>query len=419
MKKGFDIFGREYGVMFRNDLHHIDSVDYHIYKKMVLIDSHSVDYLYNRDKNKVTNEVINHELYDYAQKFKGFSNFDTVNSVLDFTYNIVKNYNVPFRDMTFGGTEKEIIERGTDWCTDVSRVGLALLQCLNIPCRIAILVNSNKAYNGHTVCEAFINNNYIMVDFTYGVLGFLSKKYSVRDILKKPQIINKIYHSRLGSNIDLNYIIGLFDMAAIVEYDITKNYNYLISRPNEYYLNMMNFSHDGSWKMGEDMSDDSNLKGLNLTIRKATVEDAEGKGYVHYQSWIETYTGLFPDDVMKRLSLEKSIENARKYPENTYVAIVDDKIIGFSCYLESRDEDLEDTGEIMAIYILKEYQGLGIGKKLMEVCYKEISKYSKLSLWVLGCNKKSVGFYERQGFIADGKTKMLHGKEVIRMIKNL
>lgn len=161
------------------------------------------------------------------------------------------------------------------------------------------------------------------------------------------------------------------------------------------------------------------MKEDNLIIRKATAEDAEGKGYVHYQSWIETYTGLFPDDVMNRLSLEKSIDNARKYPENTYVAILDYKIIGFSCYLESRDEDLEDTGEIMAIYILKEYQGIGIGKKLMEVCYKELDKYSKLSLWVLGSNKKSVGFYERQGFIADGKAKMLHGKEVIRMVKIL
>jgi hypothetical protein len=55
----------------------------------------------------------------------------------------------------------------------------------------------------------------------------------------------------------------------------------------------------------------------------------------------------------------------------------------------------------------------------MEVCYKELSNYSKLSLWVLGCNKKSVSFYEIQGFIADGKTKMLHGKEVIRMIKRV
>lgn len=92
-------------------------------------------------------------------------------------------------------------------------------------------------------------------------------------------------------------------------------------------------------------------------------------------------------------------------------------IIGFSCYVESRDSDLEDTGEIMAVYILKDYQGLGIGKRLMDACYKELSNFSKLSLWVLRSNNKAVAFYKKQGFNADGKSKLLHGKEVIRMIK--
>ena len=155
----------------------------------------------------------------------------------------------------------------------------------------------------------------------------------------------------------------------------------------------------------------------NLIIRKATIDDASGKGYVHYQSWIETYTGLFPDEYMASLSLERSVKLAEDYPENTYVALVNDMIIGFCCYLASRDDDLKDTGEIMAVYVLKDYQGLGIGKKLMEVCYKELSHFSKLSLWVLSSNKKSVAFYEKEGFAPDGKTKLLHGKEVIRMIK--
>jgi ribosomal protein S18 acetylase RimI-like enzyme len=410
MKKGFDIFGKEYSVMFKNDLHHRNSVDYQIYEHMILIDSESEDFLYSDDFSSFYIDLKNHELYKFAQKFIGDSDIETLQNILDFTSLTVRNFDVPFENMKFGGTEKEIIERGTDWCTDISRVGLAILQCLSIPCRLAILVNSNKAYNGHTLCEAYLDNEYMMVDFTYGVLGLLSKKYSVKDLLKQPEIVKDIYSSKMNSHIDLEYIEGLYDMAAIAEYDISKKHDYSISEPNEYYLNMMNLSHDGLWKMGEDMKID------NLIIRKATIEDAEGKGYVH---WIETYTGLFPDEVMERLSLEKSIDNARKYPENTYVAIVDDKIIGFSCYLESRDEDLEDTGEIMAIYILKEYQGNGVGKKLMEVCYKELSQYSKLSLWVLGDNKKSVGFYEKEGFVADGKTKMLHGKEVIRMIKRM
>jgi hypothetical protein len=69
----------------------------------------------------------------------------------------------------------------------------------------------------------------------------------------------------------------------------------------------------------------------DLVIRKATYEDAEGKGYVHYRSWIETYTGLFPDDIMEKISLERSIKSAKEHPENTYVPIIDHKIVGFAC----------------------------------------------------------------------------------------
>jgi len=44
-------------------------------------------------------------------------------------------------------------------------------------------------------------------------------------------------------------------------------------------------------------------------------------GYVHYKSWIETYTGLFPDEIMERISLERSAKLEKEHPENTYVAI--------------------------------------------------------------------------------------------------
>ena len=37
------------------------------------------------------------------------------------------------------------------------------------------------------------------------------------------------------------------------------------------------------------------------------VSDSEmdEKGYVHYKSWQETYSGLMPDDYLKGLTLEK------------------------------------------------------------------------------------------------------------------
>jgi ribosomal protein S18 acetylase RimI-like enzyme len=157
---------------------------------------------------------------------------------------------------------------------------------------------------------------------------------------------------------------------------------------------------------------------LSVGYRKATKADAEGKGFVHHTSWIETYTGLFKDDFMSKLSLEASIKAAYDYPDDSYVAIVDGKIVGFCCYCKSRDEDLRDAGEVMSVYILRKFQGFGIGKKLLEICYHELSSYDSIILWVLEDNN-SKGFYEHEGFVREGKSKEYRGRTVIRMIKKL
>lgn len=156
----------------------------------------------------------------------------------------------------------------------------------------------------------------------------------------------------------------------------------------------------------------------DVIIRKARKEDAEGKGYVHYQSWIETYTNHFSKEVMERHSLERCITIASEYPENTYVAIIEGTIIGFVGYMTSRDEDLSNAGEIVAIYLLREYQGQGIGKQLLVTALKELKDFEKIALWVLEDNENARSFYTRNGFNVDGKTKELYGKTVIRMIKD-
>jgi ribosomal protein S18 acetylase RimI-like enzyme len=155
----------------------------------------------------------------------------------------------------------------------------------------------------------------------------------------------------------------------------------------------------------------------DIIIRKAITEDANGKGYVHYKSWIETYTGLFPDEIMEKITLKRSVKLAKEHPENTYVAIWDQKIVGFACYIESRDTDLKNAGEIMAIYILNDFKNMGIGKALMKVCYKELSNFNSITVWVLESNEKAIGFYESEGFKKDGYSKVIYTKKTVRMIK--
>jgi transglutaminase-like putative cysteine protease len=67
-------------------------------------------------------------------------------------------------DMVFGGTEEEIIERGTDWCADLGRVACALCQVAGIPARIVNLVELGAAYGGHVIIEAWRDGAWGAVD---------------------------------------------------------------------------------------------------------------------------------------------------------------------------------------------------------------------------------------------------------------
>jgi RimJ/RimL family protein N-acetyltransferase len=251
LKLGFDIFGKAYGVMYRNDLHHKKSIDYQLIKNMILIDEKSKYYLYDQDRPFVSTELESHELFDFSKQFKDINDMATIKRVLNYTYGIVNNFNVRFESMRFGGTEKEIIVRGSDWCTDISRVGCAILQCLNIPCRMAMIANVDYAYNGHTVCEAYINNEYILCDFTYGVMGETGKRHSVYELIQNNEQVNIIYRNFAISELK-DYFIAMFSRAAISFYDIKVKHDYLVSKPNDYYKKLMKIMPDGMWHLGED-----------------------------------------------------------------------------------------------------------------------------------------------------------------------
>ena len=155
---------------------------------------------------------------------------------------------------------------------------------------------------------------------------------------------------------------------------------------------------------------------MSLEIRDMRPEDADGKGYVHYTSWQETYRGLIPDACLAKRTLERCREAARRWPENTLVADLDGKIIGFACYGVCRDEDLSGCGEVITLYVLKEFQGLGIGKKLMDAALNRLASYKTIALWVLKGNSHAIGFYEHIGFRFDCASQEIEIGTVFRMV---
>lgn len=250
-KIGYGIFGKAYEHMFKNDLHHKGSVDRALLKNMFFLDENSKSFLY-KAPNAVSKRISNHELYEIALKLKSDNHLESIYRTIEFVNGVVKKCDTPFEEMIFGGTELEIIQRGSDWCTDISRVGAAIIQCLDMPSRIAILVNPFQAYHGHQVVEVYLEGTYMMCDFLYGVIARLDQNYSVYDLLRKPKLVHKIYSSKINDSKQLDYITSLYNLAAISEYDISKKHNYQTSKPNEYYLKMMNLKQDGTWQMNED-----------------------------------------------------------------------------------------------------------------------------------------------------------------------
>lgn len=241
IERGYDIFGKAYGVMLRNDLHDINSIDHKFMQEMILLKDENREVLYS--DMPICKDFREHELYSFAQQFKGESDHQTIENILRYTANIAANYHEPFEEMKFGGTENEILDRGTDWCADMARVGVVLLGCNGLPARIIHLVNPEKAYNGHVVTEAFYEGKYGVCDFLYGYCFYQERPLDAYTLMREKHYL-KTYSENYAS---------LYSAVAINEYNpLDKSNNYTVSIPNEYYLRLINTEHNDKWIMGEE-----------------------------------------------------------------------------------------------------------------------------------------------------------------------
>lgn len=141
-------------------------------------------------------------------------------------------------------------------------------------------------------------------------------------------------------------------------------------------------------------------------------EDREGRALVHYTAWQETYPGLMPEGVLAAHTLEKCRNIAAASRHNTLVLLDredGDRVVGFACYGRKAREFVSVPGasEITALYVLREFQGLGLGRMLMEGCLACLP-HGKTVLFVLKGNESAIGFYEHMGFHPTGHTIIQH-----------
>ena len=165
---------------------------------------------------------------------------------------------------------------------------------------------------------------------------------------------------------------------------------------------------------------------MKFLIRKGTINDCATVARLVTFAWNETYKGIVPNCILKKLKTneEESATNLIKNLElnNFYQLVleVNGKIVGFVNYGKTSDTDFNDCGEIIALYILKDYQGKGLGKKLFENAYFELEKMGFKKI-IIACLKGNPAndFYIHMGgkYIKDGIFARLNLKENIYLFE--
>lgn len=109
---------------------------------------------------------------------------------------------------------------------------------------------------------------------------------------------------------------------------------------------------------------------MQVEIKKLKESEAEEKIDINIKTWWTTYKGLIPNNIMAKLQpkTKARIEQQKKTireKNNTYGIYVDNKLVGYSSFGTSRDENYKDLCEISSCYILEEYQRLRLGRKVV------------------------------------------------------
>lgn len=254
-------FGRAYQRMLENDGHAKGSVDRILLQKMIRLCPETADHLYDsftplelRDEGGSRPELegILNRICP-ATGSKG----DAVDLIVKFTAGLAPNVAPELKAMLIGGTEEQIIRRGSDWCPDVARVACVLCQLAGFPARIVWLFDLEAAYSGHVIIESFRAGNWGALDPSTGVAYRHrdGRPASTWELMNDPALVER--HARDPKAFYTS--VGQFRCAGLANYFSWEadQYVYSTTHLNEYCFSILTMSDKGwpgglRWLHGED-----------------------------------------------------------------------------------------------------------------------------------------------------------------------
>lgn len=141
----------------------------------------------------------------------------------------------------------------------------------------------------------------------------------------------------------------------------------------------------------------------DISYRLAEYKDCLDLAIVKKQVWETTYRGIYPDNSLDNYSIERNIAIFEKIIDNPdinlFVALDSEKVVGFMDIGRPFRSYMDYKQELGLLYILKEYQRRGIGKRFMKLAYDTV-KMNGYNEFFVSCNSQNVNgrrFYEAIG----------------------
>jgi RimJ/RimL family protein N-acetyltransferase len=149
--------------------------------------------------------------------------------------------------------------------------------------------------------------------------------------------------------------------------------------------------------------------GMKLTIRNPEPDDATG--IIEMMNIVDTETTFLarePGEFDYTEERERELIAGWKEDENTLflVAVIDGKLVG-SCNANIKPRARCRHRSMIGISILKEFWGIGIGRRMMESCisWSRSKNVTKIELEVNTENARAIALYESLGFVKQGLLK--------------
>ena len=157
-------------------------------------------------------------------------------------------------------------------------------------------------------------------------------------------------------------------------------------------------------------------------IKKCTLQDLESLQKISIETFYQTFADSNSAENMKEY-LENAYNEEKLYKElsnpnsSFFFVYVDERLAGYlklNEFPSQSDINDIDSLELERIYILKEFQGAGLGKYLLEHAISIAIEHGKKYIWlgVWEHNEKAKRFYQKNGFYRIGEHSFVVGDDV-------